>query len=299
MMPGVVVAPFPDCLHCVAQPSGGYGLPPCAPPFGDYAARRCCGNPLSALEWTLRTHSHPGETAAVLVEPIQGEGGTVVPPPGFLPGLRALCDEHGMLLIVDEVQAGVGRTGEWWGHQALGEAPVAPDLLLAAKGLGSGLPIAAVAGRPELFARLAPGTLGGTYGGSAVASAAAAATLAVIREEGLLANAAARGRQLQAGLLRLAEEFPILDVRGRGLMVAVELGAEGGGPAAAGAAGRVTAAALQRGLLLLTAGAREVVRFLPPLTVSEEEVERCLDGLAGALADVYRPAQRSDVAAPA
>ena len=160
-------------------------------------------------------------------------------------------------------------------------------MLVTAKGLGSGLPIAALAARPELFGKLQPGTLGGTYGGNPVACAAAAATLAVIDEEGLMRNATERGEQLMAGLIRLAEDFPIVDVRGRGLMVAAELGGVDGGLAAVpGTAARLSTAALDHGLLMLTAGARETVRFLPPLIVTAAEVDQALDAVRKTFKDI-------------
>ncbi|EFN54607.1 hypothetical protein CHLNCDRAFT_8428, partial [Chlorella variabilis] len=256
---GVVTAPYPYCLHCKTR-----------------QARQCCGGPLESLEWMLKTHSAPSETAAIILEPILGEGGFLTPPPGFLGALRALCDKHGMLLIFDEVQCGVGRTGKWWGHQHLTD----PDVLLFAKGIASGVPFAGVSAKPQLYDKMSAGMMGGTYGGSAIGCAAAAATIDVVTEEGLLQNAAERGQQLAAGLLKLGEKYPIADVRGRGLMLAAEFGEPqpGGGIAARPhTAADLAHAAGQRGLLLLGAGARETIRFLPPLNVSEGEVE---EGLA-------------------
>ena len=272
---GLLAAPYPYCLHFKARtPATGYEL---APSVGEaYARRGCCGGPLEALEWMLKMHTAPQETAAILIEPILGEGGFLTPPPGFLDALRALCDKHGMLLIFDEVQAGVGRTGTWWAHQQLGGA--APDLMTFAKGVASGFPFAGVAARPELFKNMSPGMLGGTYGGNTLGCAAAAATIDVIREEGLLDNVRARGAQLMRGLVDIAARNPsIKDVRGRGLMVAAELGAaDGSFPAPYGLAGKVTAAAGRRDMLLLSAGARETIRFLPPLIVGEKEIDDAL-----------------------
>ena len=161
-MGGVAVAPYPYCLHCKARQAGGglgYTLAPYVPPVGPaYEERRCCGGPLEALRWMLKMQSAPGETAAVLLEPILGEGGFLTTPPGFLQALRALCDEHGMLLIFDEVQSGVGRTGHWWAHAPLGGG-VQPDLMTFAKGIASGFPFAGVAARPHLFDKMTPGML--------------------------------------------------------------------------------------------------------------------------------------------
>eukprot|EP00887_Chlorella_sp_A99_P005683 scaffold1.g5683.t1 len=303
LVPGVATAPYPYCLHCRARTAAGglgYTLAPFIPghkPLGQpYAERQCCGGPLEALHWMLKMQSAPQETAAIIVEPVLGEGGFLTPPPGFLDALRAICDQHGILLIFDEVQSGVGRTGTWWAHQQLGSAQ--PDLMLFAKGIASGMPFAGVAARPGLFKHMTPGMLGGTYGGSAMGCAAAAATLDVIEEEGLLDNARVRGQQLTRGLIALAKRYPIVDVRGHGLMVAAELGAappaEGGsdagagvGPAPAGAATALTAAAGQHDMLLLSAGARETIRFLPPLNVSEGEIAEALSIFEACLEEVF------------
>lgn len=290
-LPGVAVARYPACLRCVARahdPAGGewYGLAPNQAPFQPYAARRCCNDPLESLRWLLKQQVAPSEVAAILVEPILGEGGFLTPPPGFLDGLRAVCDEIGALLILDEVQSGVARSGAFWAHSLLMEG--APDAIVFAKGIASGFPLAGVAARAGAHAGLAPGSLGGTYGANPLACAAGVATLDVIRDEGLAANAAARGAQLSEGLVRLAARYPIIDVRGRGLMCAAEFGGRGGGvDAEAGVASRVATAALGRGLMVMTAGARETLRFLPPLVVSAAQVEEGLAKFEGALGDVF------------
>ena len=159
-----------------------------------------------------------------------------------------------------------------------------PDMIVFAKGIASGYPFAGVATRADTHAGLAPGTLGGTYGANPLGCAAAAATLDVVQEEGLVANAAARGAQLAERLVRLAGRYPIVDVRGRGLMAATEFGGDG---VAAGAATAVVKAAMDEGLMLMTAGARETVRFLPPLVVSEEEVEEGATKFERALGRVF------------
>jgi 4-aminobutyrate aminotransferase len=320
---GVHVAPYPYCLHCKWQGEvgmRGYPLEPaCAPffPEGGAApsaassspaapARECCNAYSDSLDLLFSTATHPKETAAVIVEPILGEGGFLTPPPGFMKKLRALADAHGFLLIADEVQSGAGRTGRWWGHEHFDASAMQPDLMVFAKGVASGYPMAGVAAKEGIFERLPPGTLGGTYGGSAVGCAAGAATLKAIREEGMVSNAAERGVQLQRGLVRLAEKHPeIVDVRGRGLMVGIEFGGGGGKGGAGGgggkarprgnpspcpvkgAAGAVAKAAAERGVLLMPAGAREAMRFLPPLNVSAEEVDECLRVTDEALAEVF------------
>lgn len=285
---GVITAAYPYCLHCPTRlASGGldHGLcetPPVGPP---YLSRACCNTALNDLRMAFKTATHPDETAAIILEPILGEGGFLVPPPGFLTSLRQICDEHNVLLIFDEVQAGMARTGTWWSHQQLhgtDEQVVQPDIMIFAKGIASGYPFAGLAAREGLFERLDPGTMGGTYGGSALGCAAAVATIDVIMEENLMNNAVERGRQLTQGLTALGATAPIAEVRGRGLMMAAELSSD----VPYGTAAKVVKAAGERGVLLLTCGARETLRFLPPLVVSEEEVDEALHALKEALQEV-------------
>ena len=213
-----------------------------------------------------------------------GDGGYLPTPPAFLEGLRERADRHGILLVLDEVQAGVGRTGRFWGHQF---ADVVPDVLITAKGLASGFPISAIAAPTALMERGWPGSQGGTYGGNAVAAAAACATLDVVRDEHLVENARVRGDQLQAGLRPLQQRYPgISDVRGRGLMQGVEFAQEDGSPDAA-AALAVQQATTGHGLLTLTCGpAGNVVRLIPALVVSEQEIRTGLERFEAALAEV-------------
>jgi 4-aminobutyrate aminotransferase len=200
------------------------------------------------------------EVAAIFVEPIQGEGGYVVPEPDFLPRLRELCDRHGILLVADEIQSGMGRTGKWWAIQHWG---VEPDIVLAAKGIASGLPLGAMIARSELMT-WSMGAHGSTFGGNPVSCAAALATIRVIERE-LIGNAAARGEQLLEGLAPLARrhEGLVRDVRGKGLMIGIEFDA-------GATADAVQEECFQRGLLVLTAG-EIVVRMSPPLSLSAEE----------------------------
>jgi 4-aminobutyrate aminotransferase len=230
---------------------------------------------LQQLDLLLHSQTAPEETAAIVIEPVLGEGGYVPAPPHFLQALRQLCDEHGILLVLDEVQSGFGRTGTMF---YLEQAGIEPDILVMAKGLGSGLPISAVAARAELMAAWKPGTHGGTYGGgSAIATAAAAATIDVLRQEKLPENAAARGAQLMAGLRELQAEYPVIgDVRGAGLMVGVEFSDSAGKPDAATATA-VQQACLERDLLLLICGSYgNVIRWIPPLVVNEEQIAAAL-----------------------
>ena len=200
------------------------------------------------------------EVAAIVVEPIQGEGGIQVPDDEFLPRLRRICDQHGILLVADEVQSGMGRTGRMWAIQHWG---VEPDVILTAKGLASGMPIGAMIAREHLMTWSA-GAHGSTFGGNPVSCAAALATIALL-EDGLIENAAERGEQVQAALRPLLAAFPdhVRDVRGKGLLVGVQF--DSGATAAA-----VEHAAFQRGLMVLTAG-DDVVRISPPLVISERE----------------------------
>jgi 4-aminobutyrate aminotransferase len=202
------------------------------------------------------------EVAAIIVEPIQGEGGYIVPEDGFLEGLRAICDRHGILLIADEIQSGAGRTGSMWAIEQWG---VKPDILLSAKGIASGMPLGAMVARADLLEAWGPGAHGSTYGGNPVACAAALATIDLL-QGGLIANARARGEQALAGLRPLIDRFPALlrDVRGRGLMLGVEFDT-------AEHAEEVQWAAFQRGLLVLECG-KSAVRMAPALVVSEGEM---------------------------
>ncbi len=216
------------------------------------------------------------EIAAVIVEPIQGEGGYVLPEDGFLPGLRELCDRHGILLIADEVQSGAGRTGLMWAVQHWG---VQPDILLSAKGIASGMPLAAVLARAEIMEAWGPGAHGSTYGGNPVSCAAALATLELLHD-GLIENAAARGAQGLIALERMRERYPevITASRGKGLMLAL------------GLAGSDLADALQweaftRGVLVLGAG-RSAVRLSPPLVIDEATMASGLATLEEAVAAV-------------
>lgn len=263
LMPGVFVAPFPYVYR--------YGWDP------KTAVDWC----LEELRFLLLTQTAPEETAAMLIEPILGEGGYVVPPPGFLEGVRALCDEHGILLIVDEIQCGMGRTGRWWGYEHFG---IVPDILTLAKGIASGLPLSGVIARRELMEHWKAGTHGGTFGGNVVACAAGVATIAVIQEQHLLENARARGLELTTGLRHLQEEQPRMgDVRGLGLMLGAEFTAPDGTPDKA-AAKQVVHECLDQGLMLLTCGPWDnTIRLIPPLTVSEAEVKEGLAILAGAV----------------
>jgi 4-aminobutyrate aminotransferase len=243
---------------------------------------------LEQLEYLLTSQTAPKDTAAILVETVLGEGGYVPPPASFMKGLRETCDRHGILLIFDEVQSGFGRTGKWF---ALEHYKVVPDIITAAKGLASGMPLSGVFSRTDIMRRLDVGSIGGTYGGNAVACAAAGATIRAMRDENMLANATERGVQLMTGLRKLQEEYPqIGDVRGLGLMIGTEFIAEGGKPEKAKPLVKeIIHAAEERNLLLLSCGTYDnTVRWIPPLNVTSEQIHEGLDAFRGALREVIK-----------
>jgi 4-aminobutyrate aminotransferase len=256
-------------------------------PGGGHAADEGCTCDWEAqLDLTFHQYVYPEHVAAIIIEPVIGEGGYIVPPPGFLPRLREITREHGILLIADEVQTGYGRTGEMF---AVSHWDVEPDILVMAKGIASGLPLSGLIARREILDRLPPGTHGGTYGGNVVACAAANATLDVIEDEGLVANARERGAQFLAGLRDLGAKYrSIGDVRGLGLMLAMEFVKpdEGDGRVPnPEVTKRVQAEALDRHLIVLTAGTYvNVVRIIPPLVTTSAEVEQALRILDESLA---------------
>ena len=237
---------------------------------------------LAGIEELFATVVYPDDVAAFLVEPILGEGGYVVPPDAFLPALRELADRHGILLIVDEVQSGMGRTGRMWATEW---SDARPDVVVMAKGIASGMPLSGIMARGELLDRFGPGAHGGTYGGNAVACAAAVATLDVIESEGLLANAARQGERLLAGVRTAAEGRPgVAEVRGRGLMIGIEF-ADGEELAPRpDLAKALLHEALERKVLLLTCGTYgQVVRVIPPLVTTDDEVDLAVRTIAESL----------------
>jgi 4-aminobutyrate aminotransferase len=218
------------------------------------------------------------EVAAIVIEPLQGEGGYLVPPPGFLPGLRQLCDEHGILLVFDEVQSGIGRTGKMFCAEHEG---VAPDIMTLAKGLASGLPIGAVLAKSSLMKQWKKGAHGNTFGGNPVSCAAANATIDLVREQ-YAANAAKVGAHFMKRLHEMKADYPCIgDIRGRGLMIGVEMIEQDGSPART-MVDRLLHRAYQNGLLLLSCGV-STLRFMPPLCVSEAEVDEALTYLRQSL----------------
>lgn len=230
---------------------------------------------LKQLEFLLRSQTPPDETAAIIIEPILGEGGYVPVPDGYMQELRKICTQNEILLIVDEIQSGFGRTGKFFDFEHSG---IVPDIIVMAKGMGSGLPISGIAASKTLMAEWEPGTHGGTYGGgSAVPLAAALATVQTLQDENLVENAAKMGERLIAGLRKLQGQYPFIgDVRGRGLMVGVEITAEGGESKSLTSA--IQKACLDQDFLLLTCGTYgNVIRWIPPLIVNAEQIDEALD----------------------
>ncbi|RPH97466.1 MAG: 4-aminobutyrate--2-oxoglutarate transaminase [Lysobacterales bacterium] len=238
---------------------------------------------LAALQQLFKSDIEPAEVAAIIIEPVQGEGGFYPVPDGFLASLRALCDEHGILLVADEIQTGFGRTGRMF---AIEYAGVEPDIITVAKGIAGGFPISAVVGRQAVMDGPEPGGLGGTYAGSPLGCAAGLAALEVIEQEGLCARALQVGERLVAGLRTLQAAHPdrIGDIRALGAMVAMELVQDGdAGKADAALAKALCARALEAGLILLSCGVRgNVIRILVPLTIEFEHLDEGLEILGAA-----------------
>jgi acetylornithine aminotransferase len=221
----------------------------------------------------LRSAIGPG-TCAILLEPIQGEGGVNVPPAGYLAQVRELCDANNLLLIFDEVQVGCGRTGTLFAYQTDG---IEPDIMTLAKALAGGPPIGAMVAREAIAESFGPGTHGSTFGGNPLMAAAGVAAMKVLLEDGILENCLAMGATLRARLEELQDRYPfIVAVRGRGLILGMELSIEGAA---------IVNKALERGLLLnCTVG--KVLRFVPPLTVSNTEIDEAMSILDGILAEI-------------
>jgi predicted acetylornithine/succinylornithine family transaminase len=227
----------------------------------------------------------PECVAAIIVEPVQGEGGYVVPKPEFLKGLRKICDDHGIMLIFDEVQTGIGRTGELYAYQTFG---VKPDILTSAKALGGGVPLSAIIAKKEIMDQWPAGAHGGTFGGNPLACAAGLKTLEIIERDHLLDNCKKQGAYFLDKLKELQAKYParIKEVRGVGLMVAMELCDEAGKPDAKLTAA-IKAGALEKDLLLLTCGSdHNVVRFIAPLIVGKEEIDKAMDIIAGVFEEI-------------
>lgn len=241
---------------------------------------------ITALNELLATQVAPDRVAAILIEPVQGDGGFLTAPPEFLQALRALADKHGIVLILDEIQTGFGRTGTWFGYQHAG---IQPDLVTVAKSLAGGLPLSGVVGKAHIMDAPLPGGLGGTYGGNALACAAALAVIEAFEQEQLLARSQRLGERLRRGLIDLQVRYPrIGDVRGTGFMLAIELVKDDAARTPdADLNARVIDEARAGGLLVIKCGVhRNVLRFLAPLVTTEAQVDEAVHILDAALARV-------------
>jgi len=258
LLSGVTHTPYPYCFRC---------------PLKHESADKCDLACLHLIEKTLETVLPPEDLAAIIIEPIAGEGGYIIPPDGFLQGVREICDRHGILLIADEVQSGLGRTGKMF---AVEHWDVEPDVICLAKALGGGLPLGAVLAKADLMDAWPPAAHGTTFGGNPVACRAGSATLEIIQKENLMSNAVGIGNYIQKRFIKAQEELPIIgDIRGKGLMVAVELINAEGSPA-----GEIIKTLVKemssKGIVLTKCGASSI-RFAPPLIITREEAGEGVD----------------------
>lgn len=268
LLPSVYWADYANCYHCPFHQEKG----------------KCQMECLKQFDTIFSKLVDPECVAAIIMEPVQGEGGYIVPPKEFLEGIRKICDDHGIYLIFDEVQSGVGRTGEMYASQTFG---VEPDIFTSAKALGGGIPLSAIVAKKELMDQWPAGAHGGTFGGNPLACAAALETFKVIEEENLLDNCKQMGAYFKDRLLALQEKYKacIGDVRGVGLMVAMELVKEDGTPDAA-LTNKIKQKALEKKLILLTCGSdHNVVRFIAPINVKKEEIDTAMSIIEEILAE--------------
>jgi len=261
-------------VHRVPYPTGG------DTPAGEAEVART----RTAID-ELLIRVDPAKVAAMIVEPVLGEGGYIVPPTGFLPMLREVADAHGILLVADEIQSGMGRTGHWFAFQG---TPVVPDVLLLAKALANGLPISAIVARHDIMEAWPPASHGSTFGGNPVCCAAALATIDVIEEENLVARAGRLGTATMARLRKSIGDHPaVVEVRGAGLMIGIEFRAHRGWNTAASVQERVRATCFEHGLLLLSCGSSdEVIRLIPPLNIAEADLESGLATITTAVSSL-------------
>jgi len=265
LMPGAFITPFPYCSHC-----------PVSNANKKYNSSNCCKSYEEELALLLKQQTAPTDTAAILVEPILGEGGYVVPPKDFLAHLRKVCTENNILLILDEVQTGFCRTGKWFAYEHFG---IVPDILVMAKGIASGFPLAAVAAPRELMNKQSPGSMGGTFAGNAVSCAAAIATLEIMEDTHFLENVNSQSHTIMQELFKMKADpaNQIVDVRGLGLMIGIEFASR------KGLANAIAQQCLNGGLLVLSTGIYETLRFMPPLTIGTNEAEKALSILKTAI----------------
>ncbi len=263
-VPSVYHSPYPYCYRC----------------FFGQRADTCKMDCYEHLERLFKHLIHPEEIACIIIEPVLGEGGYVVPPAAFLKRLRTLCDKWGILLIFDEVQAGMGRTGQWFASQNFG---VVPDVMTIAKGIASGMPLSAVVSNRRIMSRWPSGAHGTTFGGNPVSCAAAIATVEVIQQEKLLDNARKVGKVALQRLRSMKERYQVIgDVRGIGLMIGIEF-VKGGRPFTQGLK-KIMDYCLRKGLVLIECGVdKNVIRLAPPLVIKQAEMDKGLDILEEAI----------------
>jgi 4-aminobutyrate aminotransferase len=271
LMPGVFAVPFPYCKQCsIASHSDG-----------KFGFENCCMDPVLQLELLLKRETSPSDTAAIFIETVLGEGGYVPPPQGYLERVREICDKNGILMVADEVQCGYGRTGKLFAIEHWG---VRPDILVMAKGIANGFPLSGIVSRKELMDMQKPGSMGGTYGGNAVACAAAVAVVKAFKEEKVLENVNARGKELKDALAA-AQTNPktkhmIYDVRGLGLMLALEC------TPGKGYASKIQAKCMEKDMLLLTTSIYDTLRFIPPLNITKEDMAEGIRIISEAIEEV-------------
>jgi 4-aminobutyrate aminotransferase / (S)-3-amino-2-methylpropionate transaminase / 5-aminovalerate transaminase len=274
--PEIYRLPYPYCYRC--------------PLDLDYRGGACGCPCADLLEEAFRNYVGADEVAAIIIEPVLGEGGFVVPPPEYFPKVRSVCDAHDILFIADEVQTGFGRTAKLFAIEHWG---VSPDLMTSAKSLASGYPLSAISGRADIMDKPHAGGLGGTYGGNPIALRAALEVFAIIEEEGLLARAARIGARVMEAFRQMQDEIVVIgDVRGLGAMVGMELVLDRGGKTpATDLTKALIGRASQKGLLMISAGTLgNVIRPLAPLTIEDDLLERGLDIIRESLLEVTREA---------
>ncbi|KAI9104692.1 acetylornithine aminotransferase [Phlyctochytrium arcticum] len=257
LMPGVFTTSFPYAYH-----SPGKSLD------------EVCDNSIRDLKLLLKQQTAPSDTAAIVLEPVLGEGGYVPAPKAFFEHLRDVCDKNNILLVADEVQSGFGRTGKYF---AIEHSGTRPDIMIMAKGIANGFPLAGIVSRKELMDTQTPGSMGGTYSGNAVACAAGVACAEIMQHENILDNVVARGKQLRSALQHLKDDSTlgrvIGDVRGPGLMIGLEFQKD----APQNIASKVQKACIDNGLLMLTTSVFETLRFIPALNITEQEMKTGID----------------------
>ncbi|MEK6532063.1 MAG: aspartate aminotransferase family protein [Deltaproteobacteria bacterium] len=266
LLPSVFHAPYPYCYRCPM----GKQRSSCQTDCFEYLKTRM-----------LRHIISPGEVAAIIIEPVLGEGGYVVPPAEFLIRLRELCAKEGMLFIADEVQSGFGRTGKWFASEHFN---LAPDIIAVAKGIASGLPLSAVGSSSKIMSKWPAGAHGTTFGGNPVSCAAAGATIEVIEKKKLLKNASMLGAYAMGRLKAMQERYPVMgDVRGLGLMIGIEFIDAQGAPAG-GLLKKILDACLKRGLIIIECGIdKNIARLMPPLTTEKKDMDKALNILEEAV----------------